>query len=197
MSSPISLLNMHDFQPFLKPGHRIVVHPTDVFGVYEVDRSAQIEFLPPVIFNIATPFTTSVAAAGRTAQTPTKVTDISALDMPPGKLAQYRIAAMDNLLFRIFQPSAIGRFANNDNAIQFDLAATQEALRRGLYSQLPELFVFEDKTRFAVEAINLQFTATFYARLFAVGFSYELSKTNIRPDEADPAVQIRVQASKK
>lgn len=138
-------------------------------------RNSTPELLPPVRVNLATPFTTSLSAAVDTGQTSPISTKVTALDVQDLTLAQYKLVALDeDVRFEVYQPNTVARFANRSGPISFD-ASTKWFLSNQLYSCLPELFVFADKTPPTIKAYSTNLDATtFFARFAAFGFKYPL-----------------------
>ena len=178
MSSPLtSLLNKQELTPLIKPGMNVRIEPLSQFGYYELPRSAVPEFLMPVEVNLATPWTTSLAAASDTGQTSPISTKITALDVPTLNLAHYRLYALDPMVrFELYQPASTARFANKQGPISFHYGNTQYFLDLGMFSLLPEIFLYEDKTPPTIKAYNMDLDgSTFQARFAAVGFRYPLA----------------------
>jgi len=161
------------------------IEPLSQFGYYELPRSAVPEFLMPVEVNLATPWTTSLAAAADTGQTSPISTKITALDVPTLNLGHYRLYALDPMVrFEVYQPASTARFANKAGPISFHFGNTQYFLDLGMFSCLPELFVYEDKTSPTVKAYNMDLDgSTFQARFAAVGFRYPLALKTMPVDE--------------
>lgn len=186
MSSPLtSLLNKQELTPLLKPGQNVRIEPLSQFGYYELPRSAVPEYLPPVEVNLATPWTTSLAAGVDTGQTSPISTKITALEVPTLNIAQYRLYALDPLVrFEVYQPATTARFANKAGPISFHFGNTQYFLELGMFSCLPEIFLYEDKTDPTIKAYNMDLDgATFQARFAAVGFRYPLAIKTMPVDQ--------------
>ena len=175
MSYHTSLVNKESITPLLKPGQYVRIEPYHQYGFFQLPRNTTPEILPPVRVNLATPFTTSLSAAVDTGQTSPISTKVTALDVQDLTLAQYKLVALDeNVRFEVYQPNTVARFANRTGPISFD-ASTKWFLGAGLYSCLPELFLFADKTPPTVKAYSIDMDAVqFYARFVAFGFKYPL-----------------------
>lgn len=185
MSYITSLLNKKDLTPLLKPGQNVRIEPLSQFGFYQMPRSAVPELLPPVDVNLATPFTTSLAAMSETGQTSPISTKITALDVGTLTLGHYRLYTKDPAVrFEIYQPATTARFANKSGPISFDAGTSLTAIQNGDWSLLPEVFVYEDKTPLTVKAYSMDLDApTFQARFTAVGFKYPLMLYDIDVNE--------------
>lgn len=186
MSSPLtSLLNKQELTPLIKPGMNVRIEPLSQFGYYELPRSAVPEYMLPVEINLATPWTTSLAAASDTGQTSPISQKITALEVPTLNLGHYRLYALDPLVrFEVYQPASTARFANKNGPTTFHYGNTQYFLDLGMFSCLPEIFVYEDKTDPVIKAYNMDLdTSVFQARFAAVGFRYPLALKTMPVDK--------------
>lgn len=161
------------------------IEPLSQFGYYELPRSAVPEFIMPVEVNLATPFTTSLAAASDTGQTSPISQKVTALEVPTLNLGHYRLYALDPMVrFEVYQPASTARFANKNGPTSFHYGNTQYFLDLGMFSCLPELFVYEDKTDPVVKAYNMDLDqAVYQARFAAVGFRYPLALKTMPVDK--------------
>jgi hypothetical protein len=187
MSSPLtSLLNKTDLTPLIKPGMNLRIEPLSQFGYYEMPRSAVPEYLPPQEINLATPWTTQLAAAVDTGQTSPISTKVTALEVPTLNLGHYRLWALDPMVrFEVYQPSTTARFANKVGPISFHYGNTQYFLQLGMFSCLPEIFVYEDKTDPTIKAYSMDLDGgTYQARFAATGFRYPLALKTMPVDQA-------------
>jgi hypothetical protein len=185
LSSPLtSLLNKQELTPLVKPGMNIRIEPLSQFGYYELPRSAVPEYLPPVEINLAVPWTTSLAAAQDSGQTSPISTKITQLEVPTLNLGHYRLYALDPLVrFEVYQPASTARFANKLGPISFHMGNTQYFLDLGMFSLLPEIFLYEDKTDPIIKAYNMDLDGSvFQARFAAVGFRYPLALKTMEVD---------------
>jgi hypothetical protein len=186
MIGSTTLLNKAEFEPLLKPGQIVRVEPLSQFGYFIMPRSAVPEFLPEVLVNLATPFTTSLSAAVETGQQTGISSKVTALDQTTLTVAQYRLYARDPLIqFEVYQPATTARFANKNGPIRFDRGNTLFAIYNDNWNLLPEIFVYEDKTPITVKAYNIDMDeAKMYARFAAIGFKYPLAAYNptVLPD---------------
>lgn len=189
MTTLTSLVNKETFTPLLKPGQYVRIEPYNQYGYYQLPRNSTPEFLPPIWVNMATPFSTSLSAAVDTGQTSPISLKITALDVQDLTLAQYRLIAIDeNVRFEVYQPNTVARFANRAGPISFDKASTGWFLSNQLYSALPELFLFSDKTPPTIKAYSMDLdNTTFYARFVAFGFKYPLEYKEMPIDAATKA----------
>ena len=176
MSYLTSLVNKETITPLLKPGQFVRIEPYHQYGFFQLPRNTTPEFLPPVRVNLATPFTTSLSAAVDTGQTSPISTKITALDVQDLTLAQYKLVALDERVrFEVYQPNTVARFANRSGPISFDAAGTKWFLSNQLYSCLPEIFLYGDKTPPTIKAYSIDLDETqYYARFAAFGFKYPL-----------------------
>jgi hypothetical protein len=189
MTTLTSLVNKETFTPLLKPGQYVRIEPYNQYGYYQLPRNSTPEFLPPIWVNMATPFSTSLSAAVDTGQTSPISLKITALDVQDLTLAQYRLVAVDeSVRFEVYQPNTVARFANRAGPISFDKASTGWFLANQMYSALPELFLFSDKTPPTIKAYNMDLDATtYYARFVAFGFKYPLEYKEMPIDAATKA----------
>ena len=171
-----SLLHKETISPLLKPGQFVRIEPYNQYGYFQLPRNSTPEFLPPLRVNLATPFTTSLSAAVDTGQTSPISTKVTALDVQDLTLAQYKLVALDERVrFEVYQPNTVARYANRNGPISFDAAGTKWFLSNQLYSCLPELFLFADKTPPTIKAYSIDLDeAQYYARFVAFGFKYPL-----------------------
>lgn len=186
MSSPLtSLLNKTDLTPLIKPGMNLRIEPLSQFGYYEMPRSAVPEFLGPLEINLATPWTTNLAAAVDSGQTSPISNKITALEVPTLNLAHYRLYALDPMVrFEVYQPATTARFANKTGPISFHYGNTQYYISLGMMNLLPEIFMYEDKTDPIIKAYNMDLNnTTFQARFAAVGFRYPLALKTMPVDK--------------
>lgn len=185
MTTLTSLVNKETFTPILKPGQFVRIEPSNQYGYFELPRNSTPELLPPVWVNMATPFTTSLSAAVDTGQTSPISSKVTALDVQDLTLAHYRLVAVDeNVRFEVYQPNTVARFANRSGPISFDKASTSWFISNQLYSALPELFLFADKTPPTIKAYSMDLDAvTFYARFIAFGYKYPLEFKKMPLDE--------------
>jgi hypothetical protein len=176
MSYLTSLVHKETITPLLKPGQFVRIEPYHQYGFFQLPRNTTPEFLPMLRVNLATPFTTSLSAAVDTGQTSPISTKITALDVQDLTLAQYKLVALDEQVrFEVYQPNTVARYANRNGPISFDAAGTKWAMANQLYSALPELFLFADKTPPTIKAYSTDLDqTTFYARFAAFGFKYPL-----------------------
>ena len=179
-----SLLHKETISPLLKPGQFVRIEPYNQYGYFQLPRNSTPELLPPVRVNLATPFTTSLSAAVDTGQTSPISTKVTALDVQDLTLAQYKLVALDpGVRFEVYQPNTVARFANRAGPISFDAASTKWFMANQLYSCLPELFVFSDKTPPTIKAYSIDLDQTqFFARFAAFGFKYPLEYKEMRLD---------------
>lgn len=176
MNTLTSLLHKETISPLLKPGQFVRIEPYNQYGYFQLPRNSTPEFLPPVRINLATPFTTSLSAAVDTGQTSPISTKVTALDVQDLVLAQYKFVALDeDVRFEVYQPNTVARFANRLGPISFDAAGTKWFLANQLYSCLPEIFLFGDKTPPTIKAYSTNLdSVTFFARFAAFGYKYPL-----------------------
>jgi len=181
MNSPTTLISKYHFEPILKAGQRVRIEPLNKYGFFEIPRTATPENLPSVEVNLATPFSSALAAASDTGQeSPIKLKKTD-LDMNPLNLAHYRLIAYDpGVKFRISQPAATGKYTNKAGTMSFHWGSTMQHLVNQNWSQLPEIFVFEDQTSPTIEAVNMDLDeSTYYARIMAFGFRYPLNVLDV------------------
>lgn len=193
MSSPMTYVNRQVVEPILKPRQRVKVEPIGKYGVFEVAPSQAPEFLPPVTVNMATAYSASLGAFSDTGSQTTISSEVSDWDMPKMNLAQYYLVAVDDVLFSINQPTAVGRFVNKNGVTQFGRADTQSFYKNQMWGMLPQIFVFEDQTSPVITATPKHYRATYYARVMAFGYRYIL--TEVEDDPSMPALTIRVEGS--
>lgn len=184
------------FIPPLKAGYFVAIHPLKQFGLYRVPEGSVIEYLPPKVVNLATPWTKAVPPASRTSQTPLVVSEVEDFNMENNKLAVYRLGVLDNVYIKIKQPTAVSRFTTRGDVLAFDKGQLYASIRRGLYNILPELYIFADKTEPTFEVYNYEYRETYFARIFATGYSFTLEKVEMDIGEIrTPVLHLTVNAS--
>lgn len=199
MSSLTSLLYKREFTPLLKPGQNVRVEPVSQFGYYTLPRSAVPEKLIDKDINLASFASPLQPMSDSGSSTPIR-TKITQLDVGTLQIAHYRLFAKDpDVRFLVFQPGTTARFANKDGAIGFDQGSTLYHIENQNWSQLPELFLYEDKTPITIEAYSENMDESLpYARFTAFGFKYPLALKEMPIDKVtreplEPiAVTIRV-----
>lgn len=194
--SPVTLLQRHWFEPILKPGYIVRVEPLSKYGYFRMPKSAVPEPLPWIRVNLATPFTTALTKLSDTGQQTSLRVKKTELDLNTLTLGQYRLAAFDPaILFEIAQPSAYGRLVNKAGPVSFDWSNTMYHVINQNWSQLPEVWIFEDQTPLTLKATNMDMDAdTYQARFIAGGWKYPLEPYGAK--ETDPALTITVEAMK-
>lgn len=189
--SSTTIISKNVFEPVAKAGQAFRIEPLRSYGYYVLPDSQAVEVLPPVTINMATPFSAQLAAFSTTGNQTPIATEVSDLDMNTLELAQYRLYAVDNVLFQINQPAGTGKMTNKNGPVRFGIE-TQSFFENGMWSMLPELWVFGDnETRPTINVVNASFTPTYYARFKAFGFKYKLQKLK---NIANPALTVRVEA---
>lgn len=187
-SGIVTRLNRLAFEPTVMPGQYIRIQQGKNAEIFQLSRLDVPETLPPVTVNLAS-FTSSLAALTDTGTSQAKgPTKLSALDMPNYTLAQYRFVALDpGVLFELFQPASVAFMENKDGSISFHYGTTMEFYKSGMWSMLPEAYVYQDSTTISAKITNMDMNAVkYYARLIAFGFKYPLvqvSDNEIRFDE--------------
>lgn len=190
--NPTTVLNKMDFEPVLMPRRKVKIEPLAKYGFYEVPASQPVEMLPPIVVNLAS-YTNTLAAFSDSGTQTTISSAISSLDMAKMTLAHYRCVALDNVLFSMNQPAAVGRFSNRAGVVSIG-PDTQSFYRRQMWSMLPELFIFEDITRPTITATNTQYRTTAWARLLFFGWKYVLQRAASQTED-QTALTIRVEGS--
>ena len=184
----VTRLNRLIFEPVVMPGQYLRIQQGPNAQIFQLSRLDVPEPLPPVTINLAS-FTSSLAALTDTGNVQSKgPIKLTQLDMPNFTLAQYRFVALDKgVLFELFQPASVSFLENKDGSIAFHSASTMEFYESGMWSMLPEAYVFQDSTTISCKATNMDmFGVKYYARIMAFGFKYpliEISKDEIQFDE--------------
>ena len=187
-SGLVTRLNRLQFEPMVMPGQYIRIQQGKNAEIFQLSRLDVPEPLPPVTINLAS-FTSSLAAFTDTGSPQSKgPTKLTSLDMPNYTLAQYRFVAIDEgILFELFQPASVAFMENKDGSIPFHYGTTMEFYLQGLYSMLPESYVYQDSTTISCKITNMDMGGVkYYARLLAFGFKYPLVQipdNEIRFDE--------------
>lgn len=192
MSSPMTYVNRQVVEPILKPRQRVKIEPIGKYGVFEVAPSQAPEFLPPVTVNLAS-YTNTLAAYSDTGSQTTISNEITDWDLSKHNLAQYYLVAVDDVLFSVNQPTAVGRFVNKNGVTTFGRADTQSFYKNQMWGMLPQIFVFEDQTSPVITATPKSYRTTAFARLMAFGYRYILTEVDDDPNMA--ALTIRVEGS--
>jgi len=175
-SGLVTRLSRLGFEPVLMPGQYVRIQQGKTAEIFQLSRLDVPEPLPPIKINVVS-FTSTLAAFTDTgspnSKGPIKLTD---LDMPNYTLAQYRFVAYDEgVLFELFQPASVAFMENKNGSIPFDNTSTMEFYESGLWSMLPEVFVYQDSTTISAKATNEDMGGTTpYARLLVFGFKYPL-----------------------
>lgn len=197
MAGDTTLLQRFYPEPLLKPGWAVKVEPVAKHGIYRLPRDQIPEMLLPLKINVLPKdFSVTLEAATDTASQKTEKRRITEVNMEKLQLAQYRIIPLDRgISFKISQPGANFRFANKDGAVEFDYGSIVTALKNGLFSFIPEFWVFEDQSEVTLHATNMNLARTYVrARCVVVGFKYPLEKVDAGSVDAEKALTVRVGA---
>ncbi len=187
-SGLITRLSRLVFEPVIMPGQYVRIQQGKNAEIFQLSRLDVPEPLPPVTINLAS-FTSSLAVLTDTGSPQSKgPTKLTSLDMPNFTLAQYRFIALDKgVLFELFQPASVAYLENKDGSIAFHYGTSTEFLLNGLWSMLPEAYVYQDSTTISCKITNMDMNSVkYYARLMAFGFKYPLVQipdNEIRFDE--------------
>lgn len=175
-SGLVTRLNRLAFEPMVMPGQYVRIQQGKNAEIFQLSRLDVPEPLPPVRINLAS-FTSTLAAFTDTGSPQSKgPTKLTSLDMPNYTLAQYRFVALDpGILYELFQPASVAFMENKDGSIPFSYDTTMEFYENGLWSMLPEAYVYQDSTTISCKITNLDMGGVkVYARLLAFGFKYPL-----------------------
>lgn len=187
-SGLVTRLNRLAFEPMVMPGQYIRIQQGKNAEIFQLSRLDVPEPLPAVRINLAS-FTSSLAALTDTGSPQSKgPTKLISLDMPNYTLAQYRFVGLDEgVLFELFQPASVAFMENKDGSIPFSYDTTMEFYLNGMWSMLPEAYVYQDSTTISCKITNMDMgKVKYYARLMAFGFKYPLVQipdNEIRFDE--------------
>lgn len=184
------LLNKLDFEAVLKPGFKVHILPDNQYGWYELPSDVVPEILPRQIVNMAS-FTNRLSVLADSGQQSPIKSEIDDLDMPDLELAQLRAVVLDDVLVRIFQPAAQGRFPNKIGPLQLSKGESDLNYQHK-DSQLAEIYIFEDNTRPTIEVQNTGYRQTAFARIAFFGYRYPLRKLKSPPPEGTPAFTLTV-----
>lgn len=184
------LLNKLDFEPVLKPGFKVHILPDNQYGWFELPHDQVPEILPRQIVNMAS-FTNRLAVLADSGQQSTLRDEVDQLDMPDLELAQLRAVVLDDVLVKVFQPAAVGRFPNKTGPLQLSKGES-DLNYRDKDSQLAEIYIFEDNTRPTIEVQNTGYRQTAFARIAFFGYRYPLKKLKSPPPEGTPAFTLTV-----
>lgn len=187
-SGLVTRLSRLAFEPIVMPGQYVRIQQGKNAEIFQLSRLDVPEPLPPIRINLAS-FTSTLAAFTDTG-TPTSKgpTKLSALDMPNYTLAQYRFIPLDEgVLYELFQPASVSFLENKDGSIQFSYDTVMPFFEYGMWSMLPEAYVYQDSTTISCKVTNMDMGGTTpYARLLVFGFKYPLVQipdNEIRFDE--------------
>jgi len=187
-SGLVTRLNRLVYEPMVMPGQYIRIQQGKNAEIFQLSRLDVPEPLPPVKINLAS-FTSTLAALTDTGSPQSKgPTKLTSLDMPNYTLAQYRFVGLDEgVLYELFQPASVAFMENKDGSIAFSYDTTMEFYLSGLWSMLPEAYVYQDSTTISCKITNMDMGGTTpYARILAFGFKYPLVQipdNEIRFDE--------------
>lgn len=169
-------LNKLAFEPMVMPGQYFRIQQGKNAEIFQLSRLDVPEPLPPTYINLAS-FTSSLAALTDTGSPASKgPTKLTSLDMPNYTLAQYRFVGIDEgVLYELFQPASVAFMENKDGSIAFNYATTAEFYISGMWSMLPEAFVYQDSTTISCKVTNMDMDRIkYYARILAFGYKYPL-----------------------
>lgn len=184
------LLNKLNFEPVLKPGFKVHILPDRQFGWYELPADQVPEILPRQIVNMAG-FTNRLSVLADSGQQSPIRDEVDELDMPDLELAQLRAVVLDDILVKIFQPAAVGRYPNKAGPLQLSKGESDLNYQHK-DSQLAEIYIFEDNTRPTIEVQNTGYRQTAFARIAFFGYRYPLRKLKSPPPEGTPAFTLTV-----
>ena len=164
-----------DHVPYLMPLRLVNIVP---IGWFKVSQDLPTEPMPRKDVNLATQWTTSLAAMVRTGNQTELSAEISAWDVPNSYLGIYKLFAVDrNIQFSIFQPASHARFYNQAGALTWDYSSTSTAIKQNQWNLLPEIACFQDDTRPTIHVTSFNTDeATFFARIGAIGWKYPLEE---------------------
>jgi hypothetical protein len=180
----------------LKPGDLVRPEPFKSFGGYfRVLRNRRPSLLPLKTENIATRFSSGLAAAG-IAGTATPLPKVStAFDVNQGELAHWKLFCLTGGFdLQVGQPNENKLFA--DKEVRYlNYANTTYNFLNGNYSQVPEIFSFEDRTPVKFIASSTDIERTNYNVIIgALGFKYFVDVVQISgyedPDLIHPETKI-------
>lgn len=172
----VTRLNRLFFEPVLMPGQYVRIQSGPNSEIFQLPRNDVPEVLPPVTINLAS-FTSPLSALpDNSSPSPKGPTKLTAYDMPPFTLAQYRFVALDRAVsFELFQPAAVTFMENKDGGITFHYGTTMEFYKNAMWSMLPEGYVWQDTTTITAKATSMEMNKSkYYARLMAFGYKYGL-----------------------
>lgn len=156
-------------QPLAKPGENIAVWSASAWHYYQIER------LEPILPSNAIVHNLGAVAAGAVIN-PTLATT---LEFDTNRLAQLRMAVLDDIQVRVSQPQAAAKFVNVDAHTEVTLFTHW----RDPDAALTEFFVFEDKQPlFRIE--NPTDYALAQARIVFWGFQYLLNPLAKVPERA-------------
>jgi hypothetical protein len=180
----------------LKPGDLIRPEPFKAFGGYfRVLRNRKASLLPLKTENIATRFSTSLQAAN-IAGTAVPLPKVStAFNVNQGELAHWKLLCLTGGYdLQVGQPNENKLFA--DQEVRFlNYANTTANYKSGNYSQIPEIFSFEDRTpiKFIASSTDPD-RVNFNVIVGAYGFKYFVDVVQIQnyeePDVIHPETKI-------
>lgn len=187
-SGLVTRLNRLVVEPMIMPGQYVRIQQGKNAEIFQLSRLDVPEVLPPVTINLAS-FTSSLAALTDTGSPQSKgPTKLTSLDMPNFTLAQYKFLGIDpGVLYELFQPASVSFMENKDGSIPFHYGSSTEFLINGMWSMIPEAYVYQDSTTISCKVTNMDMGGVkYYARLIAFGFKYPLVQipdNEIRFDE--------------
>lgn len=176
----------------LESGDLILVVPASDFGYYIVRPDTMPEVLPAKTYNLAVPFTTSIAAFTATGGSTQNANLITNFDVDRGELAFYKLSVFDpGVYITVQQPGGLSRFTDKVGTRKLYNSNTEYYAHTGQYGGLTEFWTFQDNTPITLTVASCQLNeATYWARVKVEGFKYQMIKVKPKNVKAEPRVVI-------
>jgi len=155
-----------EFKPIARVGENVLCQPEDKYGYFKI---IYIEPLPEIVHDFG-PLDPDTGTGDK---------EITALYMPDGEMAQYRIIPLDDIVITALkQPLAKTRWSAKNVNFQLTKTSLQQVMTSPMH--IAEIFVLEDeKVYFNVK--NPTQYRQLKNRAKFIGFRYKLEKLTARP----------------
>lgn len=155
-----------EFKPIARVGENILCQPEDKYGYFKV---LYLEPLPEIVHDFG-PLDPDSETGDK---------EVTALYMPDGELAQYRIIPLDDIIITsLKQPLAKTRWSAKNVNFQLTKTSLQQLMTSPMH--ISEIFVFEDEKVYFNVKNPTQYRQE-KNRVKFIGFRYKLEKLRAKP----------------
>ena len=188
-----------DLRAILESGDLIMVLPETDFGFYLVRPDSMPEILPEKSVNLATRFTTSIPRNTSSGSPSSIDVLVKAFDVGRQEIAHYRIAILDpGINVQFAQPAAKYRYNDKAGARRLNFSNTTYHAVRHEWGAVVEAWLFQDSTPFQFTVTSSQMNEdTFWARIMAVGYKYQLLRVQPKDTTNEPRVVMTINVGEK